>query len=101
PRSESGLAARMAHLEGLRGIPPVRHLELLPYASVREEYIAPARPGDPFNDGAGPFGGPGVDVKYGLPSNMTLAGAITPDFGQVEVDPAVVNLTAYETFFEE
>ena len=34
-------------------------------------------------------------------SNITLAGAINPDFGQVEVDPAVVNLTAYETFFDE
>jgi len=101
PSSESGLASRMAHLEGLRGIPPVRHLELLPYASVREEYVAPPRPGNPFNDGSRPFGGAGLDVKYGLASNMTLAGAINPDFGQVEVDPAVVNLTAYETFFEE
>jgi hypothetical protein len=101
PSSESGLASRMAHLEGLRGIPPVRHLELLPYASVREEYIAPPRAGNPFNDGSRPFGGAGLDVKYGLASNMTLAGAINPDFGQVEVDPAVVNLTAYETFFDE
>src|SRR6185295_2055318 len=101
PSSESGLASRMAHLEGLRGIPPVRHLELLPYASVRGEYIAPPRPGNPFNDGSRPFGGAGLDLKYGLASNMTLAGAINPDFGQVEVDPAVVNLTAFETFFDE
>jgi hypothetical protein len=101
PSSESGLASRMAHLEGLRGIPPVRHLEPLPYASVREEYIAPPRAGNPFNDGSRPFGGAGLDLKYGLASNMTLAGAINPDFGQVEVDPAVVNLTAYETFFDE
>ncbi|PYQ38018.1 MAG: hypothetical protein DMF77_25250 [Acidobacteria bacterium] len=101
PSSESGLASRMAHLEGIRGIPPARHLELLPYASVREEYIAPARPGNPFNDGSRPFGGVGLDVKYGLTSNMTMAAAINPDFGQVEVDPAVVNLTAYETFFDE
>ncbi|HYU43958.1 MAG TPA: DUF5916 domain-containing protein [Vicinamibacteria bacterium] len=101
PSSESGLASRMAHLEGIRGIPPARHLELLPYASVREEYIAPARPGNPFNDGSRSFGGVGLDVKYGLTSNMTMAAAINPDFGQVEVDPAVVNLTAYETFFDE
>jgi Domain of unknown function (DUF5916)/Carbohydrate family 9 binding domain-like len=101
PSSESGLASRMAHLEGIRGIAPGRRVELLPYASVREEYVAPARAGDPFNDGSRPFAGAGLDLKYGLSTNMTLAAAINPDFGQVEVDPAVVNLTAYETFFEE
>ena len=78
PSSESGLASRMAHLEGLRGIPPARHLELLPYASVREEHIAPPRAGNPFNDGSRPFGGAGLDLKYGLTSNMTLAGGHQP-----------------------
>ena len=43
----------------------------------------------------------GVDVKYGLSSNLTLTGTINPDFGQVEVDPAVVNLSQFETFFPE
>ena len=101
PSNESGLASRMAHLDGIEGIVPAKHLELLPYASAREEYVAPARRGNPFNDGARAFGGMGLDVKYGVRSSMTLAGAINPDFGQVEVDPAVVNLTAYETFFDE
>jgi hypothetical protein len=101
PRKENGLASRMAHLEGIAGIPPARHLELLPYASVRQEYVAPARPGDPWNDGARPFGALGLDVKYGFSSGMALVGALNPDFGQVEVDPAVVNLTINETFFEE
>ena len=101
PSNESGLASRMAHLEGIDGIAPAKHLEVLPYASAREEHVAPGRPGNPFNDGSRRFAGAGLDVKYGVASNMTLAGAINPDFGQVEVDPAVVNLTAYETFFEE
>ena len=101
PRNESGLASRMAHLEGIRGIAPATHLELVPYASVREEYVEPGRVGDPFNDGSRTFAGAGLDFRYGVTSNMTIAGAINPDFGQVEVDPAVVNLTAYETFFEE
>ncbi|HUG52134.1 MAG TPA: DUF5916 domain-containing protein [Vicinamibacteria bacterium] len=101
PRNESGLASRMAHLEGIEGISPARHLELLPYASARSEWVAPLRSGDPFNDGWRPFAGAGLDVKYGLTSNMALLGAVNPDFGQVEVDPAVVNLTAFETFFEE
>jgi hypothetical protein len=43
----------------------------------------------------------GLDVKWGFTSNMTMDAAVNPDFGQVEVDPAVVNLTAFETFFEE
>jgi hypothetical protein len=47
------------------------------------------------------FAGAGLDLKYRLSSNLSLDGTINPDFGQVEVDPAVVNLTAFETFFEE
>jgi hypothetical protein len=101
PKNENGLASRMAHLEGIAGIEPGRHLELLPYGSARAEYIAPPSAGDPFNDGSRYFGGAGLDVKYGVGTNMALIGAFNPDFGQVEVDPAVVNLTAFETFFEE
>jgi hypothetical protein len=101
PKTESGLASRMAHLVGIESIAPGRHLELLPYASTRAEYVAPARVGDPFNDGARAFGGAGIDLKYGLTTNLSLVAAVNPDFGQVEVDPAVVNLTANETFFEE
>ncbi len=101
PKNESGLASRMAHLEGIEGVPPAKHVELLPYLSTRAEYVAPTRPGDPFNDGSRLFGGAGLDLKYGFATNMALVAAINPDFGQVEVDPAVVNLTAFETFFEE
>jgi hypothetical protein len=101
PKNESGLVSRMAHLEGIEGIAPGRHLELLPYASTRAEYVAPEHPGDPFNDGSRYFGSAGLDFKYGVGTNMALVGAVNPDFGQVEVDPAVVNLSAFETFFEE
>ena len=101
PSNESGLASRMPHLEGLSGIPQARHLELLPYVTARSEYVAPANPGNPFNDGSRAFGGTGLDVKYGVASNLTLDATVNPDFGQVEVDPAVVNLSASETFFEE
>jgi hypothetical protein len=100
-KTESGLVSRMAHLVGIAGIAPRRPLELLPYASAREEYVAPPRAGNPFNDGSRTLAGAGLDLKYGLTTNMALVAAVNPDFGQVEVDPAVVNLTAYETFFEE
>lgn len=100
PKSESGLASRMAHLVGLDGLRPRRALSLLPYTAARAELVNPS-PGDPFNDGARGFGALGADLKYGLTSNLTLDATVNPDFGQVEVDPAVVNLTEFETFFEE
>jgi Domain of unknown function (DUF5916)/Carbohydrate family 9 binding domain-like len=101
PKKESGLASRLGHLEGLEGISPHRTVELLPYVVSRAEFVAPDSNRDPFNDGARMFAGTGIDLKYRLSSNLSLDGTINPDFGQVEVDPAVVNLTAFETFFEE
>jgi hypothetical protein len=90
----------MGHLENLDGIAPRRHLDLLPYTSGRAEFVR-ADAGNPFNDGSRAFGGLGLDLKWGVTSNLTLDGTVNPDFGQVEVDPAVVNLTAFETFYEE
>ena len=101
PKNESGLASRMSGLEGIDGIRPGRHLELLPYVSGRAEYVAPATGANPWNDGSRYYGGAGLDFKVGVGSGMALVGAVNPDFGQVEVDPAVVNLSAFETFFEE
>ena len=101
PKTESGLASRMGHLEGLDGVSPHRTVEFLPYALSRAEFIERDSAADPFNDGARGFAGAGVDLKYRISSNLSLDGTINPDFGQVEVDPAVVNLTAFETFFDE
>ena len=101
PKNESGLASRMAHLEGIAGINPPPTLEFLPYVTAREEFVAPKLPGSPFNDGSRFFAGAGLDLKYGLSSSLTLDATFNPDFGQVEVDPAVVNLSQFETFFEE
>ena len=100
-KNESGLASKMARLEGIAGIDPPTTLELLPYVTAREEFVAPVLPGSPFNDGSRFFGGAGLDMKYGLSSSLTLDATFNPDFGQVEVDPAVVNLSQFETFFEE
>jgi len=101
PKTESGLASRMGHLEGLDGVSPHRTVELLPYALSRASFIERESPADPFNDGARGFAGAGLDIKYRVSSNLSVDGTINPDFGQVEVDPAVVNLSAFETFFEE
>lgn len=101
PKKESGLASRLAHLTGLTGLQPRRHLALLPYVVARGDQVAPAGPGDPFNDGSQQSLQGGLDLKYGLTSSLTLDATLNPDFGQVEVDPAVVNLSDSETYFEE
>jgi hypothetical protein len=101
PKKETGRASRMVHLTALDGLKPSRRLELLPYTAGRAEYVAPASSFNPFNDGSRVFASAGLDMKYGLTSNLTIDATVNPDFGQVEVDPAVVNLSAFETFFEE
>src|SRR5829696_449692 len=101
PKNESGRASRMAHLSGMDGLRPKRHVALLPYTAARAEYVQPARVGNPFNDGSRAFATAGVDLKWGVTSSLTLDGTVNPDFGQVEVDPAVVNLSQFETFFPE
>ncbi|MEJ2215457.1 MAG: DUF5916 domain-containing protein [Gemmatimonadota bacterium] len=106
PRSEPGGIARYGRLEGLENLQRDRGLELLPYVLARGSY-GPVDVADdvtfanPFRDGSEYSSSTGLNLKYRLASNMTLDAAVNPDFGQVEVDPAVVNLTAYETRFEE
>jgi hypothetical protein len=94
------------HLVGIKGVRPGRKLELLPYAGGSAEYInVPQSPNatftNPFRSGRDYFGNAGLDLKYRLTTNLTLDGTVNPDFGQVEVDPAVINLTAFETRFQE
>ncbi|HEY4643985.1 MAG TPA: DUF5916 domain-containing protein, partial [Bacteroidota bacterium] len=100
PKKESGFVSRFADLLGIRDIDPPSRVEILPYA-VSSGHFLQHRPGDPFNDGSEYEGNVGADLKLGIGSNLTLDATVNPDFGQVEVDPAVVNLSQYETFFEE
>lgn len=100
PKSQSGGVARFGHLTGLGSLPAPVRLELTPYVSSRAEYLDIA-PGNPFRDRSEYKGSAGLDLKYRLASNLTLNATVNPDFGQVELDPAVVNLTAFESFFPE
>jgi hypothetical protein len=100
-RNETGWSSRMAVLTGIQGIRPGRRLELLPYVAADSRFIRVTDPDDPFSkDYASGFRA-GGDLKMGVGPNLTLDVTINPDFGQVESDPAEVNLTAYETFFDE
>ena len=100
PLREQDGVNRFGHLTDLGSVHASRLLELLPYVRSRTEF-SPVDPGDPFRDGSDQFWGAGADLKYGINSNMTLNSTVNPDFGEVEVDPAVVNLTATETFYPE
>jgi hypothetical protein len=99
----TGFVSRAGFLTGLHGLRSPRRLEVLPYV-VSSVTRAPPPQSDvpsPFWRATDPYTAVGADVKYGLSSNLTLTGTINPDFGQVEADPSVVNLTAFETFFPE
>lgn len=100
-RNDPGGPQRFGHIEGLEVSRGARRLEVLPYVVGRASFLQPGNPGDPFHDRETRDTRFGGDVKYLLTSNLTLDATINPDFGQVEVDPAVVNLSAFETFFEE
>jgi hypothetical protein len=100
PRTEATGPHRYGHLLGLGELQAPSRLELLPYATSRSEHLN-VHPDDPFRGNAERFYAAGLDLKYGLTSSLTLDATINPDFGQVEVDPAVVNLTQYESYFPE
>ena len=100
PKEDSGYVSRFAKLVGIQGIRPGRHIEFLPY-SVGQAQFSPEEPGNPFETGNKYLGNAGFDLKIGLKSNLTLDTTVNPDFGQVEVDPAVINLSDFESYFSE
>ncbi|HLG56019.1 MAG TPA: DUF5916 domain-containing protein [Vicinamibacterales bacterium] len=93
PRGERGEVSLYGHLVFDRPIAPPRRLELTPYTLARSAY----RPGASQDGGASA----GVDLRVGLGTDATLSATINPDFGQVEQDPAVLNLSVFETFYPE
>jgi hypothetical protein len=99
-KSEPGGPSRYGHLFGIRVPASSQHVELLPYAVTKSSWVTGAQ-GDPFNRRGTPSMRVGLDLKDRLTSNLTLDATFNPDFGQVEVDPAVLNLSAFETFFPE
>ena len=99
-RLKKGRVSQMGRVEGVRVSRPSRRLEVPPYV-VSNMHNGPSIEGDPFFDGSSTNGRFGVDLSYGLGSAFTLDATINPDFGQVEADPAVINLSVFETFFPE
>jgi len=100
PKSEAGFVSRWPDLVGIQGIHSGSSVELMPYATSKGEFLQHAT-GDPFNNGHEVEPDGGVDLRMGVGSKMTLNATVNPDFGQVEIDPAVVNLSDVETYFQE
>ena len=100
PQNESGFVRHFGTLKGLDNIPAQQRLYVAPYinTSVRkfEELVDETHPND-YNVGKNL----GADIKYGLTNDLTIDVTINPDFGQVEADPAQLNLSAFESYFPE
>ena len=106
PLRERAGVSRYAHLDGIEQIEAGRRLELLPYVIAQGEYMQLESPAgvnfrNPYRSGSDHFGNAGLDLKYRVGTNVTLDAAFNPDFGQVELDPSVINLTAFETRYQE
>jgi hypothetical protein len=97
---DSGIVSHFGRVNNLHKLPEKNRLELLPYLSGQLNR-SPGDQQNPFYKQYDPSFSLGGDIKYGLNSNLTLTATVNPDFAQVEVDPAVVNLSAFETFYPE
>ena len=98
-RNASGYVSSFGELVGLAMDASPKRLEVVPYTVAN--LTRQPTDGNPLLKGSAPGGAAGLDLKYALTPGLTLTTTVNPDFGQVEADPAVVNLTAFETFFSE
>jgi hypothetical protein len=95
-----GFVRFFGDVAGVGDVPPTRRLEAAPYVSDRIDRL-PGTAANPFYHATGSHPSVGADVKLGVSRGLTLTATVNPDFGQVEVDPAVVNLSAFEISFPE
>lgn len=101
PRTERVWTSSFGDLQGIQGVRPSARVEVVPYVAGSSALNGNRDPSDPFDDGKNLGGRTGVDLKMGVGPNLTLEATVNPDFRQVEADPAEVNLSAFETFFNE
>jgi hypothetical protein len=96
-----GMLYNFGELKGISGLKKSRRLEIMPF-TLGDFRTMKKEPGNPFADKGRSWGGTmGLDAKIGISSNFTVDLTVNPDFGQVESDPSVMNLTAFETFYDE
>ncbi len=96
---DSGIVQSFGELHGMAGLKASRRIEVTPYVSAKTETFG-RRDGEAVRSGRTKLDA-GLDAKIGLTTNLTLDASVLPDFGQLDADPSVMNLTAFETFLEE
>jgi hypothetical protein len=94
--SRSGLASQFGSLTGLDSLGSPGRAELTPYVLTKN--VQDLRASEPGRNQDLSVGG---DLRYRVASNLLANATVNPDFGQVEADPSELNLSAFETFFEE
>jgi hypothetical protein len=97
---QRGHVSQYGRLENVHITQASKRIELRPYV-LSSAFTGPSEPDNPFNDGSDLNARAGIDLRYGLGGQFTLDATINPDFGQIENDPAVINLSAFETFQDE
>jgi hypothetical protein len=100
PRGASGYVSSFGELSGVVRPAGGKRLEVAPYI-LGQVRTSPKQPGNPLLETPDPGGALGLDLKYQVTKSLSFTGTVNPDFGQVEADPAEVNLSAFETFFNE
>ena len=95
----NGFITQTANLTGIKNIKPPLRLSFSPYIS---SYALHSKDNnrDPVNSTGYSYNG-GMDVKYGINESFTLDMTLIPDFGQVQSDPQVLNLSPFEVRFSE
>ena len=97
PIGAAGWVSEAGKLKGLKNIRPQKQIEIQPFVVTKlNRYEAEA--GNPYADGSDFNLNAGLDVKIGITNDLTLDVTINPDFGQVEADPAAINLDGFEIF---
>lgn len=99
-QKSTGWVSNYGELQGIKNIKPKKQIELAPFFLTKFDSYQ-TEPGNPFADGRDFSANLGLDGKIALTNNFILDLTINPDFGQVEADPSEVNLTAFETYYEE
>ncbi|HVH09266.1 MAG TPA: DUF5916 domain-containing protein, partial [Gemmatimonadales bacterium] len=94
--SLQAISSQLGELGGFSDLPSPRRPEFAPYVVTKNVSVPSASAFGRSQEVTA-----GGDLRYGLTSSLTLDATVNPDFGQVEADPAVLNLTAFETFFQE
>ncbi|HKK43415.1 MAG TPA: DUF5916 domain-containing protein, partial [Bacteroidales bacterium] len=100
-KNSPGMLYNVGVLKGLNDLKRSRRIEVLPFVLGKLNTMQ-IQPGNPFTKNGREWkGNAGLDAKIGVSSNFTVNLTANPDFGQVESDPSVMNLTAFETFYQE